>query len=56
MATWDRLVVQAAEQTAHPSAVRAGGRWYYLRSLLLKSMNSPVWHVGYGENPARSTA
>jgi hypothetical protein len=24
--TWDRLDNQAAEQTAHPSAVRAGGR------------------------------
>ncbi|HEX9781707.1 MAG TPA: N-6 DNA methylase, partial [Opitutaceae bacterium] len=24
--TWDRAEVQAAEQTAHPSAVRAGGR------------------------------
>ena len=24
--TWDRTDVQAAEQTAHPSAVRAGGR------------------------------
>jgi hypothetical protein len=26
MATWDRLGIQAAEQTAHPTAVRAGGR------------------------------
>ena len=24
--TWDRFASQAAEQTAHPSAVRAGGR------------------------------
>ena len=24
--TWDRPDVQAAEQTAHPTAVRAGGR------------------------------
>ena len=24
--TWDRTPLQAAEQTAHPSAVRAGGR------------------------------
>jgi hypothetical protein len=24
--TWDRAAIQAAEQTAHPSAVRAGGR------------------------------
>jgi hypothetical protein len=31
--TWDRTDDQAAEQTAHPPAVRAGGRVFQLKSL-----------------------
>jgi len=36
-----RFVVQAAEQTAHPSAVRAGGR-VLAQIAVLKSVNSPI--------------
>jgi hypothetical protein len=44
MAMWDRLVVQAAEQTAHPTAVRAGGR-VSAQIVVLKSVNSLFFGV-----------
>jgi len=49
MATWDRLVVQAAEQTAHPTAVRAGGR-VSAQIVVLKSVNSPFYRDVLGFN------
>ena len=47
--TWDRIDIQVAEQTAHPTAVRGGGR-VLLQIAVLKSTKSPNYSVLFRKN------